>query len=97
MRPRLDAGEYRGRTSGQITAVVASMRPRLDAGEYPRSRRDLAERSTCFNEAPAGCRGIPTGGLAPYAPCASFNEAPAGCRGIPRTLVAWAPSTLMLQ
>ena|GEM_PF-3025738 len=59
MRPRLDAGEYGTIFERSHVPLNASMRPRLDAGEYRSSFEKSAWVTFSFNEAPAGCRGIP--------------------------------------
>ncbi len=68
--------------SADISARVASMRPRLDAGEYNDRLGEGDVYLICFNEAPAGCRGIPSVIADIDFAINGFNEAPAGCRGI---------------
>ena len=62
---------------------IASMRPPRNAGENSACGATVARLSTCFNEAPAKCRGKQIKDAKAEVISARFNEAPAKCRGKP--------------
>ncbi len=63
MRPQRNAGENHTMPMPQFHGIDASMRPQRNAGENPCSCAGLPVCGTCFNEAPAKCRGKHAEGL----------------------------------
>ncbi len=81
MRPQRNAGENVSVLAEGGLRRSASMRPQRNAGENRIGRHAHGRRDSCFNEAPAKCRGKPSFPSKDREGISRFNEAPAKCRG----------------